>query len=44
MSLRKKRVITLIIIAIIAIFLGRIAVRALLNLVMGGTMFGGNFL
>lgn len=44
MSLRKKRIITLIIIVITAIFLGRIAVRALLNLVMGGTMFGGNFL
>ena len=33
-----------IIIIIIAAVLGRMAVRAVLNLLLGGTMFGGNFL
>lgn len=32
------------IVAIVAIVLGRLAVRAFLNLLMGGTLFGGNFL
>ncbi len=32
------------IIAVIAFVLGRLAVRAIMNLMLGGTMFGGNFL
>lgn len=44
MSLKAKRVIILCIIIIIAFCLGRLAVRAFLNLLLGGTMFGGNFL
>lgn len=30
--------------ALVAIILGRLAVRAFLNLLMGETLFGGNFL
>lgn len=40
----KKRIIILLIIAIIGIILGRLAFRAFLNLMLGGTMFGGNIL
>lgn len=40
----KKRIIILIIIAIIGIVLGRLAVRAVMNLLLGGTLFGGNLL
>ena len=28
----------------VAVILGRLAVRAVMNLLLGGTMFGGNFL
>ena len=44
MSLITKRLIILAVIIIIAAVLGRMAVRAVLNLLLGGTMFGGNFL
>lgn len=44
MSLKKKRIIILLVIAVIAFVLGRLAVRAVLNLMLGGTLFGGNFL
>lgn len=44
MTLKQKRWIILIIIAILAFALGRLAVRAVMNLLLGGTMFGGNFL
>lgn len=44
MSLTQKRWIALIIIAVVAFVLGRLAVRAVMNLLLGGTMFGGNFL
>ena len=40
----KKRIIILIIIAVIGFVLGRLAVRAVLNLLLGGTLFGGNIL
>lgn len=40
----KKRIIILLIIAILGIILGRLAFRAFLNLMLGGTMFGGNIL
>ena len=44
MSLLTKRIIILIVIAIVAFVLGRLAVRAFINLLLGGTLFGGNVL
>ena len=44
MEFTKSRIIILIILALIAFILGRLAFRALMNLFMGGTLFGGNFL
>lgn len=44
MSLLTKRIIILTVIAIVAFVLGRLAVRAFMNLLLGGTIFGGNFL
>lgn len=44
MTLIQKRVIMLLLIVIIAAIFGRLAVRAVLNLMLGGTLFGGNFL
>ena len=40
----KKRIIILVVIAIVGIILGRLAVRTFLNLMLGGTLFGGNIL
>lgn len=39
-----KRYVILVIVIIAAAVLGRLAVRAVLNLMLGGTLFGGNFL
>ncbi len=39
-----KRLIILAVIILAGIILGRLAVRAVLNLMLGGTLFGGNFL
>lgn len=39
-----KRVIIFAAIVIVAAVLGRLAVRAFLNRLLGGTLFGGNFL
>lgn len=44
MTITRKRVVILIIVIIIAAVLGRLAVRAVLNFMLGGTMFGGNLL
>lgn len=44
MTLTQKRIVTLIVIIIVAAILGRLAVRAFMNLMLGGTLFGGNFL
>ena len=44
MSIAKKRLIILLVIALVAFVLGRLAVRGVLNLLLGGTLFGGNFL
>ena len=44
MAITTKRVLILIIVIIVAAVLGRLAVRAIINLLLGGTMFGGNFL
>ena len=42
MSIMTKRLIILAILIIVGIVLGRLAVRGFMNLLMGGTMFGGN--
>lgn len=39
-----KKTAVLVVIAAVAVVLGRLAVRAFLNLMVGGTLFGGNFL
>ena len=44
MTLTQKRFITLLIVILAGAVPGRLAVRAALNLLLGGTMFGGNFL
>ena len=44
MSIGVKRAVILIVIAVVAFLLGRLAVRAAMNLLLGGTLFGGNFL
>lgn len=40
----RKRIIILVVIAIIGFILGRLAFRGALNLLIGGTLFGGNIL
>lgn len=44
MTLTQKRLLILLVIAVVAFVLGRLAVRAVMNLLIGGTLFGGNFL
>jgi len=44
MGLTKKRLIILLIVIVLGMILGRLAVRAGLNLLLGGTLFGGNVL
>lgn len=44
MTITKTRIMILLIIAIMAFVLGRLALRTILNLLLGGTLFGGNFL
>ena len=44
MSIGVKRAIILIVIIAAAFLLGRLAVRAAMDLLLGGTLFGGNFL
>lgn len=44
MLISVRRIILLVIIIIAAFVSGRLAVRAVLNLLLGGTLFGGNFL
>ena len=44
MTLTQKRILILIVVIIAGIILGRLAVRAVMNLMLGGTMFGGNIL
>ena len=43
MSLTMKRAIIILVVMVIAFVLGRLAVRAVMNLLLGGTMFRGNF-
>ena len=44
MSMNAKRLVILLIVIAAGIILGRLAVRAALNLLLGGTLFGGNVL
>lgn len=44
MSVTAKRIIIIAAIAILAFVLGQLAVRALMNLLLGGTLLGGDFL
>lgn len=44
MTFTQKRIIILLVVIIVAAILGRLAVRAVMNLLLGGTLFGGNFL
>lgn len=44
MTLTQKRILIVAIVVIIGIILGRLAVRAVMNLMLGGTLFGGNIL
>ncbi len=39
-----KRMVILMIVIISGIILGRLAIRAFMNLLLGGTLFGGDFL
>ena len=44
MALLQKRLLILLAVILAAAVLGRLTVRAVLNLLLGGTLFGGNFL
>lgn len=44
MTLTQKRILILIIVVIAGIILGWLALRAITNFMLGGTLFGGNFL
>lgn len=44
MQLTKSRIVILVIMGVMALILGRLVVRAVLNLIMGGALFGGNLL
>jgi hypothetical protein len=44
MTRAQKRAVILIVIILAAAVLGRMTVQAVLNLLLGGTLFGGNFL
>ena len=44
LSMNAKRLVILLIVIAAGIILGRLAVRAVLNLLLGGTLFGGNVL
>lgn len=44
MTLTQKRIIILLAVMAIAFVFGRLAMRAFMNLMLGGTLFGGNFL
>ena len=44
MTLTQKRLLILAVISVTAFVLGRLAVRAALNMLLGGPLFGGNVL
>ena len=44
MTLLQKRLLILLAVILASAVLGRLVVRAVLNLLLGGTLFGGNLL
>ena len=44
MTLLQKRLLILLLVVLVAAVLDRLAVRGVLNLLLGGTLFGGNLL
>ena len=44
MTLLQKRLLILLLVVLATAALGRLAVRGVLNLLLGGTLFGGNLL
>ena len=44
MTLIPKRLIIIFVLIVAGIVLGRLAVRGFMNLLLGGTLFGGNIL
>lgn len=44
MTITQKRILILAMVIIVGIILGRLAVRAVMNLMLGGALFGGNIL
>ncbi len=44
MTLTQKRWAILLFIALVGFILGRLAIRGLMNFLIGGTLFGGNLL
>ena len=44
MSITTKRIIIFLVLIAVGFVLGRLAVRAVMNLMLGGTLFGGSFL
>lgn len=40
----RKRVVVLVVVGVLGFVAGRLALRAVGNLLMGGTLFGGNFI
>ena len=44
MSITTKRIIIYLVILVVAFCLGRLVVRAVMNMMLGGTLFGGNIL
>ena len=44
MTLTQKRVVILLTVVIVGAVLGRLTVGAVMNMLLGGTLFGGNFL
>lgn len=44
MSVTAKRIMIIAIIVVVAFVLGRLAIRAGMDLLLGGTLFGGDFL
>ncbi len=44
MTEMKKKIIIIAVLIIAGFVLGRLSIRGLLNLLLGGTMFGGNIL
>ena len=44
MTIKSKRMIIIALIVITGFVLGRLSVRAFMNMLLGGTLFGGNIL